>query len=180
MIYIALLRGINVGGHHKMPMAELRALCDELGWNNVKSYIQSGNLIFDSAKKAPSLEKELEAAIKTTFAFEIPVVVRSAKMWDSYLSSNPYPKASKNQPNLVAMGLSKRLPRSGVVEVLRSRAANNERVTLVGKALWLHYPEGSARSKLSPAVIDKAVGSPMTLRNWRTVQKISSLTSDLS
>jgi len=173
--FIALLRGINVGGHNKVPMAELRALAEELGWAEVRSYVQSGNLVFEAEGEPASLEAELERAIERTFELSIAVIVRAAADWPAYVAGNPFPGASESAPNAVMLALSKAPPKSGAVEGLLERAAGGERVERVGDALWIHYAGGSGRSKLSPALLDRLVGSPVTTRNWRTVLKLDEL-----
>jgi uncharacterized protein (DUF1697 family) len=173
--FIALLRGINVSGRNKIPMADLRSLCAELGWEEVQSYIQSGNLLFKAGDTADMLESALEQAIEQQFGLSIPVIVRPAADWPAYVSDNPYPGASEREPNRVMLALSKSVPKPDAVARLADCTVNGERVTQAGDALWLHYPEGSGRTKLSPAVLDRLVGSPVTMRNWRTVLKLNEL-----
>jgi uncharacterized protein (DUF1697 family) len=173
--YIALLRGINVGGHNKVPMAELRSLCEDLGWEDVQSYIQSGNLVFSAAGKPAALEKKLAGAIEKHFGLSVPVVVRAASTWPCYVGGNPFPAASKKEPNLVLLHLSQKPPKRGCANAILERAVGGERVTAVGDALWIHFKSGIARSKLTPVVLDRIVGSPVTARNWRTVLKLAEL-----
>jgi uncharacterized protein (DUF1697 family) len=170
-----LLRGINVGGHNQLPMPELRSLCGELGWENVQSYIQSGNLVFTAGAKPASLEAELERAIEVRFSLSIPVIVRSAGDWQTYIEANPFPEASQSEPNLATLALSKASPKKGAAEALQERAQDGELVIQVGEALWIHYPNGIGRSKLSPTLLDRLVGSAVTTRNWRTVLKLAEL-----
>lgn len=174
--FIALLRGINVSGRNTIPMAELRTLCTELGWGDVQTYIQSGNVIFTGRGSAPRLEAALEREIERRFGLAIPVIVRAATDWSAYVSDNPYPDASRSEPNLVLLALSKSPPRRDAVDGLLERAANGERITQVGDAIWIHYAGGVGKSKLSPALLDRLVGSPVTGRNWRTVLKLGELT----
>lgn len=173
--FIALLRGVNVGGHNKIPMAELRSLCADLGWRDVQSYIQSGNLIFRADQAPTHLEVELEQAIERHLGLSIPVIVRAAADWSAYMASNPYPEESAREPNLVMLALSKTSPAQDAAQKLQERAANGERIAQMDDALWLYYPEGSWRSRLSPSLLDRAVGSPVTTRNWRTVLKLAEL-----
>jgi uncharacterized protein (DUF1697 family) len=166
---VALLRGINVGGRNRVPMAELRALCADLGWPSVRSYIQSGNLVMAAVEPAPELEARLEQAIPARFGITVPVIARSADMWRGYTEANPFPRAAAAAPNLVMLALSKRPPADDAVEALRDRADAGERVERVGDAIWIDYREGVARSRVAPSQLDRWVGSPVTTRNWRTV-----------
>ncbi len=171
--FIALLRGINVGGRTSIPMAELRALAEEIGLADVRTYIQSGNLLF-TAEKQDGLEERLEAAVAQRF-IAVPVIVRSGEQWSAQARSNPFPEAAEAEPNRLMMMLSKAPPRADAAAALQERARDGERVALASGALWIHYPGGSGTSRLSPSLIDKAVGSPATARNWRTVLKIGEM-----
>lgn len=172
---IALLRGINVSGRNKIAMAELRTLCAELGWGAVETYIQSGNVIFRADGPAAQLEVALEQAIARRFALSIPVVVRAAADWPAYLAGNPFPGPSQATPNYVMLTLSKAPPKPGAAEGLQERAAHGEQIVQVGDALWVYYQNGAGASKLSPALFDRLVGSPVTARNWRTALKLAEL-----
>jgi uncharacterized protein (DUF1697 family) len=170
--FIALLRGINVGGRSKVPMAELRTLCEKLGWDEVRTYIQSGNVVFDASGKAPALEAALEKALSAHFGFAPAVVVRSAAQLEALTDANPFPEAGEAEPNRLLVGLSKSKPKAGAAEAIQAKAAAGEKVSEAGGAIWFHYPEGVGRSKLTPALIDRAVGSPLTARNWRTILRL--------
>jgi len=173
--FIALLRGINVSGHNKVPMAELRALCADLGWQGAETYIQSGNLVFTAAGEAADLEQLLEARLGRAFGFTPAVMVRTAAQWKALAAANPFAAASHAEPNRVLMGITKSPPAPGAAEALEARAAAGERVVAAGGALWFHYPIGVGTSKLSPALIDRAAGSALTARNWRTVLALSKI-----
>jgi len=173
--FVALLRGINVGGRAKLPMTELRALCGGLGWTGVETYIQSGNIVFEAMGEAPALEAALEDALGQRFGFAPAVMVRSAAQWQQHEAANPFPEAAAETPNLVLMGLTKLPPAPEAATSLQARAVHGERVALAGGALWFHYRAGVGTSKLSPALIDRLAGSPLTARNWRTVEKIGEM-----
>ncbi|NBB92806.1 MAG: DUF1697 domain-containing protein [Gammaproteobacteria bacterium] len=173
--WIALLRGINVGGHNRIPMAELRETCCELGWLDVATYIQSGNIVFAADGDAGALEEKLQTAIREDFGHDVHTLVRGRDDWAAQLAANPFPEASEREPNLVMLGLSKSPPAGQAAEALQERAAADERVVQKNGALWIHYPNGSARSKLTPALLDRLAGSPVTTRNWRTVSKLSDM-----
>lgn len=171
---VALLRAVNVGGR-KLPMAELRALCTELGWQDVDSYIQSGNVVFTVEGKPEAIEKKLEDAIAARFGFDVPVIVRTAAQWAHYPPGNPFPQAARDEPNRLMLLLSKRPPEKSAGDAIQARATAGEAVRRVGDALWIHFPAGSGTSKLTPSLIDRAIGSPATSRNHRTVIKLKEL-----
>jgi uncharacterized protein (DUF1697 family) len=173
--FVGLLRGVNVGGRHKIRMAELRSICAGIGWEHVQTYIQSGNAVFAATGSATTLESQLERAIERQLGFSVPAVVRSRDSWRRYVETNPFPGASQHTPNFVALALSKGPVSRGAVAELRRRAADGEEVVKAGDALWIHYRSGMGRSKLSPSVLDRSVGSPVTVRNWRTVLELSKM-----
>jgi len=168
---LALLRAVNVGGR-KLPMAALRDLCAALGWEDVATYIQSGNVVFTANGKTEEIEAELEQAIEREFGLDVPVVVRTAAQWTKLADSNPFAKAGAEAPNRLQLLVSKRPPAPDAAQKLMERARDGERVEAVQGGLWFHFPEGVARSKLTPSLIDRACGSPATGRNYRTVQKL--------
>ncbi len=168
---IALLRAVNVGGR-KLPMAELRSLCGELGWEEVETYIQSGNVVFSAPGNPVQLEAALHKAIKERFGMEVPVMVRKAAQWASYVDANPFPNVGREEPNRLHILVSKAPPAVDAAGKLTERAQAGESVKAAGGVLWLYYPNGAGTSKLTPSLIDRACGSPSTARNWRTVLKL--------
>jgi uncharacterized protein (DUF1697 family) len=166
--FVALLRGINVGGNTKVPMAELRSLCEKIGWTGVATYIQSGNVIFSASGSASDQERKVESAIEDGFGFPVTVLVRSGPDWSALVASNPFEEAARLEPNRLMLCPSKQPPNPDSEQALQARARDGEQVRLVGQALWIHYPEGFGTSKLSPSLINRLVGSPVTARNWRT------------
>jgi len=173
--FIALLRGINVTGRNQIPMADLRSLCERLGWRNVRTYIQSGNVVFNADGVPASLEAALEQAIAGRFGLSIPVIVRAGGSWPDGVKSNPFPQESASQVTSVQLALSKTPPRPDAAGAIEQRATLGERVIRAGDALWVHFPSGVGQSKLTPALFDRLVGSPVTMRNWRTVLKLDEM-----
>lgn len=172
--YLALLRAVNVGGR-KVPMADLRKLAEGLGWNEVATYIQSGNLVFTAEGKPTELEAELETALKKQFGFEVPVIVRDQEQWDQCLAANPFHEAAETDARLLLLGVAKEPIRGQADEELKEIAGDVERVARDGEAFWIHFREGSARSRLTPKALDRAAGSPVTTRNWRTCMKLQEM-----
>ena len=173
--YVALLRGVNVGGGNKVPMAQLRSSCAQIGCHDVKTYIQSGNVVFTSGLAVESLERRMEQAIAKDFGVTVPVVVRTAASWARYVKGNPFSLEAETQANWVLLCLSKRAPKATAASDLQQRATQGERVLKKGDAIWIHYANGIARSKLSPTVLDRYMESPVTTRNWRTVLKLDEM-----
>ena len=163
--FVALLRGINVGGHRKVPMVELRALAEGLGLGCVRTYVASGNLVFEAEADEAELERRLEEAIAARFGFAVDVIVRSGKRWSGYAASNPFAEQSERQPNLVMMTIGKQSATDGDVEALRARASPNERVERAGDAIWIWFGDGAGRSKMGTGT----ASGVWTTRNWRTV-----------
>jgi uncharacterized protein (DUF1697 family) len=168
---VALLRAVNVGGR-KLPMADLRALCAELGWSDVETYIQSGNVVFVARSEPGIIEKQLERAIDREFRLDVPVIVRTAAQWAELAGGNPFPD---EPPNRVMLVLSKAKPAPSAEEAIQARGLTGESVRRTGDALWFHYPNGAGTSKITPALIDRSVGSPATARNFNTVLKLKEM-----
>lgn len=177
---VVLMRGINVGGNRKMPMAELRTLCEELGFENPQTYIQSGNLLIDSADTLEATQKKLAKGMAKTFGFEVPLIVRTANNWKSYIDNNPFAGDGAIEEKMLHLLLANTKPPKSAIDELEVRAQGGERVRIAGDALWIDYAEGVGRSKLTPAAIDKAFGSPATGRNLRTVCKLQEMIAERS
>ena len=168
---LALLRAVNVGGR-KLPMADLAALCEGLGWRHVKTYIQSGNVVFEAPGGAAALEAALESAIEARFGFAGPAMIRTAGEWRQLLAANPFGEAAEAEPNRVFLAVPKAALRPDAVPAIAAKAGPGERVEASGGALWFHYADGMGASKITPTLVDRAAGSPTTARNWRTASKL--------
>ena len=168
---IALLRGINVGGR-SLPMAELRGLCAERGWQEVKTYIQSGNIVFSAKGKPAALEAELEQAIDRGFGMKVPTIIRTASQWREMLEKNPFPEVAEDTPNWLLLMVGKTAPPAGIAPAMEATGQDKERVRSAGGILWIHYPAGVGHSKL--VWPKKYEGAPFvaTTRNHRTAVKL--------
>lgn len=171
---VALLRAVNVGGR-KLPMAELRTLCGELGWTNVATYIQSGNVVFDARCTPAEAEAALEARIAGTYGYEARTVARTVAQWAAYGPACPFPEEAREAPNRLLMLLSKSPPINGADAAIQARAQHGERIARAGDAIWIYHPDGQADTKLTPAFLDKAIGSTATGRNYRTVMTLQEM-----
>lgn len=179
-VLLGLLRGINVGGNKKVPMADLRTLAEGLGLQNVRTYINSGNLLFRSDLEPAAAELALERAIERRFGFPVEVVVRTAEAWERYAAKSTFPDAEVTRPKVLHLAVAKQPLAKGAAAALQAAARGGERVHALADALWIDFGESVARSKLSPAVLDRHAGSTVTARNWRTVQTLAELARALA
>jgi len=171
--HISLLRGINVGGNKKIPMADLKALYESLGFSAVITYIQSGNVIFD-AESADSAEliARIEAAIAQRFGFDVTVLLRTADGLRRILDNNPFPGADPAKLHVLFLATA---PDPAVAAALHVPAADGEEWLLAGRAVYLHYPNGSGRSKMTGAFFERALGVAASARNWNSVNALYDL-----
>jgi uncharacterized protein (DUF1697 family) len=174
---VALLRGINVGGHRLVPMAELRTVAESVGLADPKTYVASGNLVFGTDKPLEDAAALLEEAIEKRFGFAVDVLVRSRAEWQSYLKSNPFRAASEKEPKWVWMFLSKQPPRDEAIAELTA-ASPTIGVKRAGDAIWVHFRE-AASMRILTIKWDRIIGSPCTSRNWRTVQTIGRMLDEV-
>src|SRR6476661_3738418 len=128
---VALLRAVNVGGR-KLPMADFRKQVVDLGWENVATYIQSGNLVFDADCSLAAAEAALEALIRTQHGYEAPAIVRSRAQWAGYPGGNPFPDAARDTPNYLLMLVAKEAIKADAADVIQARATAGEQVRKVG------------------------------------------------
>lgn len=174
--YIALLRGINFGGHNTLPMKDLSALLTDMGLRDVQTYIQSGNAVFRSAAKdRAALAAKISAAIKARFGFGPQVWLLDAAELREAMSNNPYPEAVTVPASLHLLFLAE-VPSRPDLKGLKALCTGTERFTLKDKVFYLHAPDGVGRSRLV-AHTEKLLGVAATGRNWNTVRKLVEMTS---
>jgi len=173
-VWIALLRGINVGGHRKVRMAELRALAETLGLEEARTYVQSGNLVFRSSERArAAIEARLAGALAERFGFDVGVVARTLSDWEGAITANPFPEAASAPKTLHAFFLA-RPADAGANGRLNEYSRTDERFEIVGDTLYLLTPSGIGRSKFAAAA-ERLVGVPATARNWNSVLNIAEM-----
>lgn len=168
---IALLRGINVGGANALPMKDLVSVLEELGCSNVRTYIQSGNAVFTSPHDDHGrLGERISDAIESRFGFRPHTMVLSLEQIEKAAERNPFPEAVDDPKTLQLYFLGGEAPNPDL-DGLAALRANDERFLLDGQVFYLHAPSGIGRSKLA-AGVERALGVPVTARNWRSVMKI--------
>ncbi|MDX1474231.1 MAG: DUF1697 domain-containing protein [Reinekea sp.] len=172
--YIALLRGINVGGKNKLRMEDLKNCLETCGFKRIKTYIQSGNVVFDSPiKNNTSIEQTIQTAIHNTFQLNPDVIVVSKTELDIVVSHNPYPTDSGTSLHVYFLKTPAASPDFMRLEQLKKVS---EDYTLTDNVLYLHAPEGIGRSKLA-AAIESSLGVSCTARNWNTLSKLQALSA---
>lgn len=174
MKYAALLRGINVGGNKKVPMADLRAMVDGLGFGDAKTLLQSGNLVFTAkAQPTPKLEKLLEGATESELGVSCSYLVRTVDEWTRLIAANPFPDMAKRDPSHFAVTVCRETPSAEALKTLRTEARGEEDFKAVGRELYVWYPDGIGESRLALALGKNRLGTICTARNWNTVLKIA-------
>lgn len=178
--YISLLRGINVGGHRKVPMKELAALYEALGLAPAKTYIQSGNVVFLSDESdTAALAEAISAGIEDRFGFEVGVLVYSLADWAAILEANPYPDEAAADGAKVLVTLLAREPDAPRMQAIEKACAPQEDFELIGKALYLKLPNGAGRSKLAEQGGASKFRFTATARNWRTLATLKEIAEAL-
>lgn len=171
--YIALLRGVNLAGHKMVAMADLRAMLEGLGFTDVRSLLQSGNLMFHGrAQAGAALERKLELEARRRLDLETDFHVRTAVEWQSIIARNPFPEAARRDPGHLLMMCFKDAPAAKDVRALQAAIKDREVVRAVGRQAYVVYPDGVGGSRLTTALIDKTLGLRGTARNWNTVLKL--------
>jgi len=178
-IQIALIRGINVGGHQAVAMSDLRDLLTQLGFDGSRSLLQSGNLIFRcSARIGAELESLLEMEAEKRLGLRADFLIRNAKEWGQVVARNPFRKEAERDPShLVVMFLKSAADAKDVKAVLAA-IAGRETIRADGRQLYIVYPDGIGKSHLTNALIEKKLGIRGTARNWNTVLKIAALAEE--
>jgi uncharacterized protein (DUF1697 family) len=174
--YIALLRGVNVGGHAKVAMSDLRDLLAGLGFGDVRSLLQSGNLVFRSDGQAASdLEHLLETEAARRLDLHTDFLVRTADEWVDVVARNPFPAEAERDPSHLLVMFLKQAPAETAVEALREAVTGPEVIRAEGRHAYITYPAGIGRSRLTNTLIESKLGTRGTGRNWNTVLKLAAL-----
>ena len=172
--YIALLRGINVGGKHIVPMKELRELLQKNGFSAVRTYIQSGNVVCDHPAAEPrEVGAQMGKLIETRFGFLPRVMVLTRQTLLTAMAENPFPEG-EGDPKSIHLYFMDEKPAGADLDLLENLKADSEKFRLKEKVFYLYAPEGIGRSRLAEKV-ERALGVPATARNWRSVGRIAGL-----
>jgi uncharacterized protein (DUF1697 family) len=177
MVHIVMLRGINLGPNRRVPMAELRALFSEAGYEDVRTYVQSGNIVLRSTAKPAELERDAARLISERFGFDVPVIVRTRTDLAGVVKRNPLGEVV-DDPKRYQVSFLSAEPDSSVSGRLESLAAETEAVVIHGREIYAWHPDGVARSKLWNELAGKKLGVTATARNWTTVTTLLEMASE--
>lgn len=170
-IYIALLRGINVGGHRLIKMADLKRMLETMGMTNVQTYIQSGNVLFESEEESDQLSQQIEEQIKTTFSFSVPVILRTSMELSQIIKKCPFPVDNLLEGESIHLSLLAELPSEEGINHLLNFQCDKDEWQMEGKEIYLYFRQSIRNSKL--AIRLQKLDVPSTLRNWKTIKKLA-------
>ncbi len=177
MIYIALLRGINVGGHNLIKMQDLKGLFTNLGLKNVKTYIQSGNVVFQSEENEQQLRQKIEEEIRTIYGYNVPVIIRTGLQWEQILSHCPYRDYLVDEGESVHISFMENEPSQEGINHLLTHKTEMEDIHILGTEIYLLLRQSFHTSKMT-AQLHK-LGLQATIRNWKTIQKINTIVNEM-
>jgi len=177
--YIAILRGINVSGQKIIKMAELRDHLSSLGFTNLTTYIQSGNIVFQYDAKGNSvLENKIHQNIKANYGFDVPIIVRTKEEWQKVVDNFPY-NIDELDIKRIAVTFLKEEPSQFQEDEFDKFKTLNDEMVYIGKEIYLHIPDGFGKSKLTNNIMERKLKVSATTRNWKTTQKLLEMAKGL-
>jgi uncharacterized protein (DUF1697 family) len=172
---VALLRAVNVGGR-SVAMADLRRLTEEAGFSHVRTLLQSGNLLFRTdPRPTRTIETLLEQAFQRRVGFPTDFIVRTSAEWTASIARNPFAKEARDDPAHLLTVFLKRPPSLGGEQRLRGAVRGREQVRVVDRQVYITYPDGIARSRVTLPLVEALLGARGTGRNWNTVTKLAAM-----
>jgi uncharacterized protein (DUF1697 family) len=173
--YVALLRGINVGGKNKLPMQDLSAMFTAAGCSAVRTYIQSGNVVFEAQRAvADALPGEIGRGIHERFGYRIPVILRSAGELGAIVAANPF-LVKGAEPDALHVAFLSSEPAADRVAALDPNRSPPDELVVRGREIYLSCPNGYGQTRITNAYLDAKLATTATVRNWRTVEKLAEL-----
>ncbi len=174
--FVSLFRGINVGGHNKVRMSDLKELHESLELKNVLPYIQSGSVVFDSDDvDEAQMQRHIEDGFQKTFGFHVHVLVRTSAGLNEIIEKNPFQNQLDKESKWIAVLFLATPPDTTAQEDLLKTYGGAEKLFIIGKEVYIYYPEGIGRSKLSHSFLEKKLRTVGTARNWNTVLRLQEL-----
>lgn len=173
MRYVVLLRGINVGGRNKIKMIDLKSMFESLNFKNVKTYIQSGNVVFDyEITDIIKLTSFIEVKITNTFGFFVKVIVRNEQEFRSIINNNPYVNGPNIKLDKLHVVLMSDIPDTKLVLSLEIKKEDNEKFLISSREIYMYCPNGYGKTKLNNVMFEKKLNTACTTRNWKTMNNI--------
>ena len=177
-VYVAMLRGINIGPHKRIKMDRLRESFEELGFEQVKTYIQSGNVVFKTGKIS-GLGKKIEERLLSDFGFSVSVILRTREEMEKVIRGNPLLKEKGVDPSKLHVAFLSDAPAASALEKLQALTLLPDRARFLGKELYLYFPNGVSGSSLWKHPLDRVLSVTATMRNWNTVNQLCEMAQDL-
>jgi uncharacterized protein (DUF1697 family) len=177
-VVVSLLRAINVAGHQMIKMEELRALYESMGLRNVRTFIQSGNVVFETAESDGTVAVRIEEAIEKRWGFRPSVIVRTALELRDVIARNPFAGRTEIEPGKLVVTFLAGDPGDEARAKVRAMKTDPEEMRIEGSEIFTYFPNGMGKSKLSAAAIDRALKIPGTSRNWNTVMKLLAMAEE--
>ena len=179
-VYIALLRGINIGPHKRMKMEKLRATCEAIGFEQVQTYVQSGNVVFRARKfTTPSLSSRLEERIVRDFGFPAPVIMRTVEEMGKVIADNPLLKEKQIELEKLHVTFLAELPKPAALKLLDTLPQGPDRFCCLQREVYLHCPNGYGVTKLTNNLFENKLAVGATTRNWRTVNNLFAMAREI-
>ena len=172
---VALLRAVNVGGTGIIRMTDLKATCESLGFRDVTTVLQSGNVVFRASGSDRTVAKKLADAIEANHSFRPAIMVRTAEEIAAAMAANPFKAEERSDPSHLIVAFTAEPPAAGATERIAAVKVAKERLWLGARELYVHYAGGQGTSKITNATLERALGTPVTARNWNTVGKLAAL-----
>lgn len=176
MRYIALLRGINVGGQRSIKMADLKDAFESLGFSNVKTYVQSGNVVFSCEPAEPAkLAEQIESKLDQTFGFPVKTIIRTEDEFENIINNNPFVKERDIALDKLHVTLLSDMPEPEAIALLDIKKEENEKFLIISREVYLYCPNGYGNTKMNNAVFEKKLKTMATTRNWKTMNSLLEL-----
>jgi len=178
-VFIALLRGINIGPHKRMKMEELRACCEGAGFRDVKTYIQSGNVVLRANISSAQLQKKLAGCILSDFGFPVEVIARTCEEFEGVIGHNPLLKERGLDASKLHVVFLAEKPAPASLKKLEELTLAPDRVRNLGREIYFYFPNGVSGSSLWKHSLDRVLGAPATMRNWNTVNALYKMAAEI-
>jgi uncharacterized protein (DUF1697 family) len=176
---IAFIRGINIGRKNRIKMTDLKEVFESMGFKNVKTYLQSGNVIFNhNYGDIAEIAKDIEKEISKNFEFSVNVIIRTENELKNVVSNNPFIKESNIEIDKLHVTFLQDLPDPKIVLNLDINKDENEKFEVIGREIYLYLPNGYARTKLTNNVFEKRLKTIATTRNWKTTNKLLEISKE--